>query len=389
VSTDERRALVVGAGPGGLTTAIGLQRAGIRAEVFEQAPEIKPIGAGVGVQSNALKALLRIGVGRSLFARGADIRSLDVYSSDDRLLAQFPQGEISDEFGLPTLSVLRGDLQFELVDALEEGTLHLGARCVEVQADGDGATVRFADGREERGALVVGADGVDSAVKRAVIGDAGLRYSGYCGWRAWVQPPTPVMPPGHCNLIIGRGCAFVMFPTADGLYWGCMRKTAPGGTDGPGIRAELLEYTRRFPERARIVVGAATDEGILRTDIYDRDPSDTWSKGRAVLVGDAIHPTAPFVGQGAGIAIEDGVVLAKELSLTHGLRDRSMIEAAFEAYQARRAGRAHWMVMQGRRRGQLCSFENPVLCGVRNALLRLMPASVWKRQLRELVQYDV
>ncbi len=390
MSVDENgRVLVVGAGPGGLTTAIGLQRVGIRAEVFEQASEIRPIGAGLGVQSNALKALLRIGVGRSLIDRGAEVRSLDVYSSGDRLLGRFPQGEVSDEFGLPTLSVLRRDLQFELMDGLEDGTLHLGARCVGVEPDGDGVTLRFADGGEQRGALVVGADGVDSAVKSAVIGDVGLTYSGYCGWRSWVQPPSEVMPAGHCNLIIGRGSAFVMFPTLDGVYWGCMRKTPPGGTDQPGIQAELLEFARRFPERTRTVIEASTEDAILRTDIYDRDPPDTWYKGRVVLVGDAIHPTAPFVGQGAGIAIEDGVVLAKELSLTNGLRDRSMIDAALQAYQRRRAGRAHWMVMQGRRRGQLCSLENPVLCGARDTLLRLIPTSMWRKQLRDLVMYDV
>lgn len=391
MADESRRVLIVGAGPGGLTTAIGLQRVGIRAEIFEEAPEIRPIGAGLGVQSNALKGLLRIGVGHKLFDRGADIRMLDVYSGGDRLLAQFPQGEVSDEFGLPTLSVLRGDLQFELIDALEEGSLHLGAKCVGVEQDDDGVVARFEDGREERGAILVGADGVDSAVKGEVIDDSALNYSGFCGWRSWVQPTTEVMPPGHCNLIIGRGAAFVMFPTADGLYWGCMRKAEPGGVDPPaGVKDELLEYVdKRFPERARIVIEAAAEEKILRTDIYDRDPGETWFKGRVVLVGDSIHPCAPFVGQGAGISIEDGVVLAKELSLTGGLEDRAMVDAALEAYQKRRAPRASWMVRQGRTRGKLASLENPVACRARDTVLSLVPSWVWRKQLVELVQYDV
>ncbi len=214
--------------------------------MFEQAPELVPIGAGLGVQSNALKALLRIGVGRSLIDRAAIIRSLDVYSSEDKLLAHFPQGEVSDEFGFPTLSIMRADLQAELLEAMQDGTLHLGAHCTGVEQDADGVTARFADGGEERGAIVIGADGLASAVKDEVIGDAGLRYSGYCAWRSVTQPPTEVMPPGHGNLIIGRGSGFIMFPTGAGVYWGCLRKAAPGGTDPPGgIRAELLEHVTR------------------------------------------------------------------------------------------------------------------------------------------------
>jgi 2-polyprenyl-6-methoxyphenol hydroxylase-like FAD-dependent oxidoreductase len=267
----------------------------------------------------------------------------------------------------------------------------LGAKCVGVEQNGDGVVARFEDGREEHAALVVGADGVDSAVKDAVIDDSGLRYSGYCGWRSWVQPATEVMPPGHCNLIIGRGCAFVMFPTATGLYWGCMRKVEPGGVDPPsGVKDELLEYVSdRFPERARTVIEAADEEKILRTDIYDRDPGEKWFDGRVVLVGDAIHPCAPFVGQGAGISIEDGVVLAKELSLTKGLTDQGMIDAALLAYQRRRGPRASWMVNQGRTRGKLAGFENPLVCGLRDTVLKMVPSRVWRKQLVELVQYDV
>ncbi len=382
---------MIGAGPGGLTTAIGLQRVGIDAQVFEAAPEIRPVGAGLGVQSNAVKALLRIGLGRRLLDSGAEVRVLDVYSGGDKRLARFPQGEVSDEFGLPTLSVLRSDLQFELIEGLEEGTLHLGRTCVGCEQDGEEVVARFEDGQEERGALLVGADGMKSVVTQAVIDDSALRYSGYCGWRSWVESPGDLLPPGHCNLIIGPGSAFVMFPTATGLYWGCMRKTEPGGVDPPtGVKDDLLDFVgKRFPERATAVVEASEEEKILRTDIYDRDPGDTWFKGRVVLVGDAVHPCAPFVGQGAGIAIEDGVVLAKELSLTHGLGDPVMVEAALEAYQSRRAPRASWIVRQGRTRGRLASFESPVTCAARNALLRLVPGRVWRRQLEELVKYEV
>jgi len=137
------------------------------------------------------------------------------------------------------------------------------------------------------------------------------------------------------------------------------------------------------------MVEASQEDAILRTDIYDRVPGERWFNGRVVLAGDAIHPCAPFVGQGAGIAIEDGVVLAKELSLTNGLEDLGMIRQALEAYQARRAPRTRQLVMEGRKRGRLCSIENGALCAVRNTAMSLVPSRVWRRQLRQFLIYDI
>lgn len=382
---------MIGGGPAGLATAAALRHAGITADVFEASPEFRPLGAGLGVQSNALKALNDIGVGHGLVDAGAEIRSIEMYSSSGRLLNGFPQGEVADAFGTPTLSVRRGDLHEALLAGIDPDHVHLGARCVSVEQDAGGVTARFEDGHEERGAALIGADGLHSVVLKTVIGDAPPDFSGWVGWRAICRPPTEVTEPTTAHLIVGRASAFILFPVGKGeVYWGCMRGAEAGGSDPPeGPKPGLMETLRDFPERASVLVNATEDAKIIRADLYDRIPGDIWSKGAIGLAGDSIHPTTPFVGQGAGIAIEDAVVLARELGRTDGLRDQDAIATALEAYAGRRAPRARWMVNLSRRRSALCKVRNPVTMGIRDAALRVLPGAILRKQVEQLVMHEL
>src|SRR5205085_7207923 len=177
---------------------------------------------------------------------------------------------------------------------------------------------------------------------------------------------------------LGPGQTFVMFPVGrQRIYWGVGKRQPEGGKDPPdGVHRLLREYLRDFPEVSRTVVQATPEAEIIRTDIYDRDPDRTWVSGRIALMGDAAHLTTPFVGQGAGISMEDGVVLAKELALSNGLRDQRMLAQALKSYESARVPRCASIVLSSRRRGQILFWSNPALRSVRNALLRSLPARV-------------
>ena len=388
---DARRALVIGAGPGGLTAAVALSRAGIPAALFEQAPELRAVGAGVGVQPNALRALLRIGVGQRLLERGAQVEWSEIRSSRGKLLLRVPIGEISREFGTPTINALRSELQAALVDRVPPGVLRLGRECVEVEQDDTGVTARFADGREERGAVLIGADGGRSVVRREVVGDGGPRYSGFTAWRAIVVPSDDVVQLDTAYAFVGRGRVGLTLPCAPGtMYWGLAHAAPEGGEDEPGtVKEKVSELIAGYAESLRALVDATPEEAISRTDIYDRDPISSWVKGRMVLLGDAAHQTAPFAGQGAGIAMEDAIVLARELSLTGGLEDQRMITAALEAFQAKRLERTNAIVLDARRRGKACRMKNPVACALRNTMVRLVPSRTQHRSVAESVGYDI
>lgn len=387
-----RRALIIGAGPGGLSAAIALHRVGIDTAVFERASKIGTVGGGLGVQSNAMRALMRLGIGDRLVKAGSEIRVNEIHNAAGKLLFALPQGEVADDFGTPTIMVLRSEVQLALADALEPGVLRLGRECVGVEQDPDGVTAHFSDGSSERGALLVGADGGQSIVRRYVYGGEGnpLRYSGLATWRGVLEHGGHKLG-GAAKYYNGAGQLFCMFPVGeDRIYWGVMNAEPSGGKDpSEGLLDMLCDLMRGFPDVTREVISATKDRRIARTDLYDRDPDDAWVKGRVVLLGDSAHLTTPFIGQGAGIAMEDSVVLAKELALTDGLRDQEMLGVALEFYQHTRAPRCAKVIMTSRRRGKVYLMTNPALTHVRDRALRLLPHAATREMVRRSIVYEV
>jgi 2-polyprenyl-6-methoxyphenol hydroxylase-like FAD-dependent oxidoreductase len=388
-----RRALIIGAGPGGITAAIALRRAGIEAAVFERAPALGKAGAGLGVQSNALRALMRLGIGERLMGAGTELRKQEIRNSRGDLLLQLPQGEVADAFGTPAISLLRSDVQLTLADALDDGVLRLGSECIGVEQDEAGVTAHFADGRSERGALLIGADGGRSVIRKHVYGDADAppRYSGVTIWRSVVELNGGVLPQDTARAYLGSGRTFVMFPVGgQRIYWGVgKRERENGGSPPEGLHQLLCDHLREFPDVARRVVEATPEPLIIRTDIYDRDPERTWVRGRVALLGDAAHLTTPFVGQGAGISMEDSVLLAKELALTDGLRDQRMLDQALASYERVRIPRCAKVVLSSRRRGQMLFWSNRGLTSARNALFRCVPARARRAILTQTLNYEV
>jgi 2-polyprenyl-6-methoxyphenol hydroxylase-like FAD-dependent oxidoreductase len=388
-----RRALIIGAGPGGLTAAIALQRVGVEVAVFDRAARLGTVGGGLGVQSNALRALMRVGIGERLLSAGSEIRLNEIHDGHGRLVFRLPQGDVADEFGTPTIMVLRSDVQLALLGALEEGIVNLSSECVAVEQDAEGVTAHFTDGRAERGALLIGADGGRSVVRRHVYGDAEppLRYAGLATWRSVAELDGGILPRATARYYNGAGRQFVMFPVGGKrIYWGVMNAEPEGGKDPPeGAREMLCDLLHEFPEVTRQVIAATPKSEISRTDLYDRDPAGTWVKGRVVLLGDAAHLTTPFIGQGAGISMEDSVVLGKELSLTDGLRDQAMLDVALDSYQRQRIPRCRKVVLTSRRRGRVYLLRNPVLAGVRDAVLSRLPYPVTRSMVKRSIVFDV
>jgi 2-polyprenyl-6-methoxyphenol hydroxylase-like FAD-dependent oxidoreductase len=299
---------------------------------------------------------------------------------------------VADKFGTPTIMVLRSEVQFALVDALDDGVLQLGRECIDVEQDADGVTAHFADGGAERGAVLIGADGGRSIVRNHVYGDAGkpLRYAGLATWRAVAEVDGGVLPANTARYYNGPGVQFVMFPVGgQRIYGGVMNSEPEGGKDPPdAVRSLLCGHLRGFPEVTRTVIEATPEPGIARTDLYDRDPSSTWVKGRVALLGDAAHLTTPFIGQGAGISMEDSIVLAKELALTSGLRDQEMLDVALDSYQRVRVPRCAKVVLTSRRRGKAYLLKNPVLAHVRDAALRRLPHSATRAMVERSIVYE-
>ena len=207
-------------------------------------------------------------------------------------------------------------------------------------------------------------------------------YSGYTSWRG-VTPTGSVPPPTRVIESWGRGERFGIVNIGFGeVYWFAVADAPSGGRDHDVCR-ELLQRFGGWHDPIRALIEATPPARIVRTDICDRPPVARWHAGRVVLVGDAAHPMTPNLGQGAGQAIEDAVVLDQCLAASHD------IESALTSYEQRRVHRANAIVRGSRQFGEIAQWSHPVAALLRDTAMRLVPASVKLRQLRQVMLADL
>ena len=313
------KAIIVGGGIGGLSAAIALRRAGVEATVFERTGKLGEIGAGISLWANAMKALRKLGLYDAVLAVGRPLRPRgELRSLRGEVFYEVSAAAMEERFGDVNVALHRAHLQKTLLAALDEGAIRLGAEFAGFEQDGGGVVARFANGREECGDLLVGADGLHSVVRAQLRGNGLPRYAGYTAWRAVVEPKEELLPWGTGFESWGRGARFGCAHIGDGrVYWFATANAPEGEKDGPpgdltGAKAKLLHLFSRWHRPVADLVEAAEEGTILRTDIYDREPlGERWGEGKVTLLGDAAHPMTPNLGQGACQAIEDAVVLAR------------------------------------------------------------------------------
>jgi 2-polyprenyl-6-methoxyphenol hydroxylase-like FAD-dependent oxidoreductase len=373
--------MIIGAGPGGLTAAIALRRVGFEPIVFERAAALREIGSGLTLWPNALRALAWLDLDEPIrsISRSSGGMTMRTWRGD--ALFDMSAATLEQHFGGAGVALHRAELQALLLETLGAERVQLDHSCIGYQQDETGVTALFERGLTARGAILVGADGIKSRIRSQLIGASALKYAGCTVWRGIAEYPLHSCV-GQTSM--GPGSQFGFFPmTRDRVYWFGSANAAEGAPDQPGGRKR--ELIRRFqdwhaPIRALI---EATDEAvILRNDIYDHDPLSRWSDGCVTLLGDAAHPITPNMGQGACLAIEDAVVLARCLEAAPNSR------AALQAYQAQRMQRTASITLQSRRMGQIGQWRHPLVCWLRNQMIKRTPAGMRVRQLESMFQFE-
>jgi 2-polyprenyl-6-methoxyphenol hydroxylase-like FAD-dependent oxidoreductase len=368
------RVIVVGGGIAGLSAAIGMRRGEHEVIVLERAPRVDPVGAGLTLFANAMSALDRLEMRDAVAAWGAPARRSAILTREGRELTQVPPDLLEG-----TIAVHRADLQAELAAAA--GEVRLGAQVTAVEQHDDGVVAMGADGSEERGDLLIGADGLNSVVRRA-IADVQPRYAGYTAWRGVSSVPVEA---GRMTESWGVGERFGLVDIGRGrTYWFATKNALQGDPDEPeGKKTEILRRFSGWHEPIAAVAEAADEEAILRNDVYYLEPLPHWSNGRVVLVGDAAHATTPGVGQGAAQAIEDAVVLAERLAVGGDLA------TALGEYEATRRPRAEAVLKLSRRVDKTAQLASPLGWRLRNAVVRRLPERSQRRQLESLVRHGL
>ncbi len=374
----EGRILIAGGGIGGLALARALSRIGRECVVFERAHELRELGAGLVIQAGAMRALQHLDLAQAVIAEGHELR-LGLGLADDGSLLQETR---LDQLGAPSIALHRARLHAVLQKSLAPGVIRTGANVARVEQDAAGVIVTLADGTQERGELLVGADGLRSAVRRELLGDSPLRYAGYTSFRG-IARDSELVPAHQAAELWGRGARFgYVRISADETYWFAVLN-APQGAAPRAFGTEDRARFAAFASPANALIDATPPEAVLFADIFDRPPVPRWSVGRVTLLGDAAHPTTPNLGQGACMAIEDAVILAHQLA--HA-KDHT---AAFSEYERRRVEHTAKIVKASFTFGRIAQLEGRLSTWTRNFLMKSTPKSVVEKQLREAAAFSL
>jgi len=342
---------------------------------------MRPVGAIIGVAANAARGLERIGLAHIVETACIPVQRLDYLNWRGRRLTYMPIQEVARDLGTRTFIALRSDVQLGMYDSLPDGMVRLGSTFVGFEQDESGVTARFEDGREERGAALIGADGINSATRGQLLGDD-PRYSGYGGWRG-VAPMAPQpLEPGLAKQVLGRGKTFGAFGlTNDRVYWWASARMEAGrGDSAAGRKADVRETFRGAPELVGAIVDATPEEAILRNDIYDRPPVERWGEGRVTLIGDAGHAATPNTGEGGSQALLDGIVLGESLAGVP-LSEKAAVSAALQSFEAEAIPRTADVVNRAKEIGTFIHLQNPAAALMRDLVFyRATPKRIWRKR---------
>jgi len=371
------KVLVAGAGIGGLAAALAVRRAGADVEVLDRGGVMDEVGAGLAIWPNGRRALAALGIDD---IAGSVTSRLQLRSRRGRLLTEIPVDAFRARYGYELMIAHRAELHSTLLGMLGRDFVRWGMEVTSVEQDARSVWVCLASGERLRGELLIGADGLRSAVRRSLLADGEPRYSGATCWRGIASLEMGERPSQNWW---GRGGEFGVFPLPGGrAYWFAVLRRPEREAGGPeGRKADVLHAFESWPELVAAVVEATDERDILRNDLYDRPPTVRWGRGRVTLLGDAAHPMLPNAAQGACQALEDAVALREALAAEPS-------EQALRVYEARRVRRANGFVSQSRRTASLVGATNPIVAALRNFAVAHVPGRVVWRQLDATMQFD-
>jgi salicylate hydroxylase len=329
---DLPRIAIVGGGIGGLAACAFLHRHGLAATVYEQAPQLTEVGAGLVVAPNAVRLLRRLGVMGHFLRQAVALEwgwEFRRWQNGAVLSAERLEGVCERRYGERTYVTHRADLLDAIKAAVPPERVRLGARCTGAALDPGGARLRFADGSAAEADIVIGADGMHSVVRAAFTGPAPLRDSGMCAFRALVpaeHAPAIARRPAQ-TIWLGPGHHLVHYPIRSQRLVNLVAFAPVGGgiEESWSATASVEEFLAEFAcwdSRVTELIRAAQTPG--RWALLDRAPLTYWSTGRATLLGDAAHPMFPFYAQGAAQAIEDAACLAVCLATEPGAPEQAL-----------------------------------------------------------------
>jgi 2-polyprenyl-6-methoxyphenol hydroxylase-like FAD-dependent oxidoreductase len=363
---------VIGGGIGGLTTALALTRQGIGCTVYERAPELQEIGAGLGIWPAPLRVFDKLGIGDAVRELSGPWDHAGLRRWDGTYLVRYTADEFADHLGEPTIGVHRGELQALLLRSLPEGVVRVGSECIGLASWPAGVTISLADGQTIEAEAVIAADGRRSAVRDLVFGKRTLHDCKSVGWRGTAFAPEGSDWHRFAGESWGPAGRFGILPISGGrvTWYAAARRYNAGGD-----LAEVMDRFGSWHHPIPSLIAATGPDDLWRDSLDDLRPLLRWTQGRVALLGDAAHPMTPDLGQGACQAILDAWVVAEELA------SQTSVPDALRVYERRRRRRAAMVSLVARGATTGARFEGRLSVALRSRVAALGPPSVMLRQL--------
>ncbi|MGB1247839.1 MAG: FAD-dependent monooxygenase [Chitinophagales bacterium] len=373
---------IVGAGIGGLSTAVALEQKGIEYQLVEKVPEFKEVGAGILLAPNALQVYEKLGLLDAVKSEGNFVDRITIGKSDFSPLSDLFQNDIKKIYGYSTIAIHRARLQKLLVNRIPKDKLLLGKDFKSYSNRKDEKVcVKFEDNTELISDYLIGADGINSKIRKQLFPNAKIRYTGQTCWRGIANFDFDDDLKNRCVELWGEEIRFGFSKISEGkVYWFAVAKRKSNQQDYiEEVKDKLSKMYANFDPIISQLIASTPFNQIFRNDINDLEPMATWYDNKTCLIGDAGHATTPNMGQGGGQAIEDAYCLSNILEKHSG-------NQAFGSFQQQRKQKVDNIVSQSWMTGKIAHWKYGT--GVRNFLLKNMPKNMMLKKMIAMYRID-
>jgi len=363
---------IIGAGIGGLTTAIALEQKGFKTRIFEQAENITPIGAGIILANNAMQVYEKLGLRKIIEENGNPISSINITRANLKPLSKVDLSYFEKKFKVKNIAIHRGVLQQILIDKLNSSSFSLNHKLKKVTKIPNGHSLEFQNGETIESTVLLGADGLNSIVRQKLFLNNTIRNANQICWRGITEYSLPQKHQNELNEAWGKAERFGFVQIATNkVYWYALKsfKKSKNEFNVNNIENYFCEYNTVIKN----IISSTNKVQINTAEISDLKPTYNWHKENVCLIGDAAHATTPNIGQGACQAIEDAYILSECLA-------KYDIHTAFKEFQKLRLPKAHQIVKASWMVGKMAHLSNPILIGIRNQMIRLTPSAMNRKQ---------